>query len=283
MPREYDGLSYCAQQVRRFDRDRFLTALFAPPAVREDLLALFAFNHEIAKIAEVVHEPMAGHIRIQWWRESLDGLYAGTPRAHQVAGPLSTAIRRHGLTRDHFERLLDARERDLEDAPPNSMADLEAYAEATSATVVSLALEVLGARDEASGTAGRHIGIAWALTGLVRAVPFHARQRRLLLPGDLVREAELDLHDLFELREPRAAATVVRQVAQRAHEHLAHARARRRSVPREAVPALLPGTLAQRYLGVLRRHGHDPFAARVQMPPPDRPLRLLWASATGRF
>lgn len=283
MARDDDGLSYCAQQVRRFDRDRFLTALFAPAAVREDLFALFAFNHEVAKIAEVVREPMAGRIRLQWWRESLDGLYAGAPRRHQVAEPLSAAIRRHDLTRADFERLLDARERDLEDAPPPSTADLERYAEATSATLVSLALEVLGARDDSSRAAGRHVGIAWALTGLVRAVPFHARQRRLLLPGDLVQDAGLDPHDLFELRRPPAAAAVVRQVAQRAREHLAEARALRGRVPRAALPALLPGALARRYLGVLDRHGHDPFAARVQMTPPDRPLRLLWASTTGRF
>ena len=41
---ENEGLSYCAAEVRRYDRDRFLTALFAPPARREDLLALYAFG-----------------------------------------------------------------------------------------------------------------------------------------------------------------------------------------------------------------------------------------------
>ncbi|MEX2008823.1 MAG: squalene/phytoene synthase family protein, partial [Dongiaceae bacterium] len=38
------GLSYGAAEVRRGDRDRFLTALFAPADRREALFALYAFN-----------------------------------------------------------------------------------------------------------------------------------------------------------------------------------------------------------------------------------------------
>ena len=278
-----DHVDYCADLVRRHDRDRFLTCLFAPPAKRPALFALYAFNHEIAKVPEVVTEPMAGQIRIQWWREALDGIYAGTPRKHHVAEPLSAAVRDHDLSRAEFERLLDARERDLDDEPPADMFALEAYTEETAATMARLALEVLGARDEASRTAGRHVAIAWALTGLIRAVPFHAAQKRLMLPGDLVGESQLDPHDLFELRQPSEVRPVVARVAERARHHLEEARKQRRSVPKTATPALLPGALASGYLKTLGRLDHDPFAERVQGPLPGRGLRLLWGSTTGRF
>ena len=278
--RQADELTYCARQVRRFDHDRFLTCLFAPAGAREDLFALYAFNHEIAKVAEVVSEPMAGQIRIQWWREALDGLYAGTPRKHQVAEPLAAAIRRHDLSRDRFERLLDARERDLDSDPPATLDALEAYAGETSATLVELALEVLGQRDEAVRAAGRSVGVAYAMAGLARAVPFHAAQRRMMLPGNLAWEAGLDPHDLFELRRPREVRPVVAQIADRARARLDQARAAR--APKAAVPALLPAVLARRYLDVLARHDHDPFAERVQMQQPGRPWRLLWASLRGR-
>jgi len=276
-------LSYCGNLLRRYDHDRYLTCLFAPPDRREDLFAIYAFNHEIAKVAEVVTEPMAGQIRIQWWREGLDGFYDGTPRKHQVAEPLAAAIRRHGLTRAHFDRLLDARERDLDEMPPQDIADLEDYCAATSATLVQLALEILGVRGPETQEAGRRVGIAWALTGLLRAVPAHARQRRLMLPGDLVGESRLDPHDLFELRQPREVRPVVQQVAEHARSHLCQAEAARGALPKAAVPALLPGTLARQYLQVLARHNHDPFHPRVQLPLPGRPWRLLWAATTGRF
>jgi len=102
-------LSYAAVEVRRQDHERFLTALFAPPEHREALFALYAFNLEVAKTAEVVSEPMIGQIRLQWWRETLAGIYEqNRARRHQVAEPLAEAIAGAGLGRDHFERLLRA-------------------------------------------------------------------------------------------------------------------------------------------------------------------------------
>src|SRR5271156_3271915 len=83
-----DRLSPVGALVRRHDRDRFQTALFAPAARREALFALYAFNYEIARVRESVREPMLGQIRLQWWREAIDAAYAGAAsRRHEVAGP----------------------------------------------------------------------------------------------------------------------------------------------------------------------------------------------------
>ena len=60
-------LTYCAEQIRRFDNDRFLCTLFAPTAEREALAAVFAFNVEVARIRESVVERLLGEIRLQWW------------------------------------------------------------------------------------------------------------------------------------------------------------------------------------------------------------------------
>src|SRR5580693_257809 len=91
-----DRLSPVAALVRRHDRDRYQTALFAPADRREALFALYAFNYEIARVRESVTQPMLGQIRLQWWREVVDAAYAGLPpRSHVVAEPLATAIRRY--------------------------------------------------------------------------------------------------------------------------------------------------------------------------------------------
>ena len=92
--------AYCLEQVRRFDRDRYLAALFARSGPRADLLALYAFNLELAKIRELVREPMMGLIRLQWWRDCIAEIYAGNVRRHQVAQPLAAAVARHGLPRE---------------------------------------------------------------------------------------------------------------------------------------------------------------------------------------
>ena len=53
--------------------------------------------------------------------------------------PLADAIRRHNLPRDAFERLLLTRERDMDDTPFRTVAELEAYADGTSAALIALA------------------------------------------------------------------------------------------------------------------------------------------------
>ena len=293
--------SYCADQVRRFDHDRYLTCLFAPAGRREDLFALYAFNLEVAKIAEVVSEAPLGQIRLQWWRDAIEGIYADQPPRHEVAAPLAEAVRRHGLDRGAFERLIEAREFDLDRAPPETLSALEDYAEATSAGLVQLALRVLGAqgretqegcetqeaRETQEGreaaTAGRHVGIAWALVGLLRAVPFHAGQKRLYLPRDLGEAAGLKVGDLFELRSTPALRGVVGQVAERAAAHLGDARALGARVPKQALPALLLATLASQSLATLEKAGYNPFDVGVQAQLPGRAWRLWWGNLRRRY
>ncbi len=274
-----------ARLVRRHDHDRFLTALFAPAVSRAALFALYAFNYEVAKTREVVTEAALGRIRLQWWRDALDAIYAGAPpRRHEVVTPLAAAIRGRALPRAPFDALIDAREADLADEPPADLATLEAYAEASSAGLVLLALEVLGEGGAAAQAAGRAVGIAYALSGLLRAVPFHARARRLYLPRDLVAGAGLDVdRSLFELKPSPALSRVVEGVAARARSQLDAARALRPSLSRAALPALLPAVLAQADLARLARAGYDPFAPAVARPDPWRSWRLTLASLRGRY
>jgi phytoene synthase len=278
-------LSYVADQVRQFDHDRFLTALFVPAARREAVLAVFAFNLELARARELVREPMMGLMRLQWWRDAVEGIYAGSPRRHEVVAPLAAAVRDHRLERRLLDRLIDAREADMNPAPPADLAALADYAAATSGTLVRLVMAVLAAGNDVppgAGDAADAIGSAWALTGLVRAVPFHARARRLYLPQTVIDRAGLDVGLLFELRSSPALAEACRVVVEAARERLAAGRLAARAVPRPLRPALLPATLADIHLARLAGAGCDPFDPRVQQPAPGRAWRLLLASLTGR-
>jgi len=81
MPGAIRGLSPLAALVRRHDRDRYQTALFAPADRREAMFALYAFNYEIARVREIVTQPMLGQIRLQWWREIVDARLSAARRA----------------------------------------------------------------------------------------------------------------------------------------------------------------------------------------------------------
>src|SRR5262249_51595265 len=140
-------ISYCAGLLRRQDPDRYLTALFAPAGRREALFALYAFNLELGRVRESVREPLMGRMRLQWWRDCLEEIAAGQPRAHEIARPLAAAIAAHDLNPVLLERLIDAREQDMDPDPPADPAALVDYARGTSAVLTELALEVLGRPD----------------------------------------------------------------------------------------------------------------------------------------
>lgn len=277
------ALSYCAAEVRRHDPERFLAAVFAPAERRESLFALYAFNLEIAKIRELVSEPMLGEIRLQWWRDAIAEIYDGAPRRHAVVAALADAVAGAGLSRGGFDRLIDARALDLADAPPATLERLEGYAADTSSGLLHLSLQVLDADTEASRQAATHVGIAWALTGLVRAMPFHLRAKRIYLPDELVRRHGVVRDDVLELRSSDALRAAVRDLAACASAHLAEARRVRAVVPANALPALLPARLASAHLRRIARAGFDPFAPALAAPLRFPGLRLAWSSLRRQY
>jgi len=278
-------LSASAQDVRRHDRDRFVLSLFAPSEAREALFTLYAFNLEIARVRELVTEPLLGRIRLQWWRDMIERLFDGASGVeHPAAVELGKVIRAHGLSRQPFDQLLQARETDLEPAPPADLAELETYAAGTSASLQMSALEILGAgQSEAARAAARHVGIAWALSGMLRAFPYHAVAGRILLPFSLLDAQGIDVADLLAGKPPKEPlAEVARQLAAQAHKHLAEARSLRPDIPKSAFPALLPASMAETYLRRLGRTGYDLCDQTWSRPRP-RPVLLAWNSWRGRY
>ena len=273
---------YCREQFCRLDPDRYLCALLAPGATRPAIFALYAFNLEIARVRELAREPKAGEIRLAWWHEAIEDAYAGRVRHHAVAEPLARAIARYRPRRSWFEALIEARALDLTEAAPATLEDLERYAEATSGGLQLLSLDFLGVQSAAADEAARRVGIARALLGLSRAVPFHASAGCMYLPCDLAAQEGLALHDLASGQGSDALRRVVKIVVERAGDHLAAARAAP-DVPHEALPALWPAWLADLYRSRLARAGHDPFSDRLDAAPLRKQFRVLSGALTGRY
>lgn len=273
-----EAFAWCAAEVRRVDYDRYLSALFAPRHVRQHLFAVYAVNHEIAKTAETAREPLAGAIRLQWWREAMDEVYAGKPRRHEAVLALAETLRAHDLPRDQFEALIDAREHDFEESPFADMAALEAYADATSGNVMRLAARILGA-GAALDAQARDAGIAYALTGLLRAFPFRAARRNLVLPLDLLRKMGVNSEDVFAGHNSVALNSVLQEIANAARKRLQAARIPK---PGDAFSVLFPAALCPLYLRIMTRSDFDPFRDATDVGPFRRQLAMLGAALRGR-
>jgi phytoene synthase len=225
-----------AALVRRHDPDRFLTALFAPPDRRDVLLTLYAFNHELARAREVASEPPLALIRLQWWREVIEG----EQRRHEVALPLSQAIAAGSLDRDLLLPLIVARESEAY-GEFETLADWRAWLLAGAGGLAVAAAAALGAPDP---EVLRPFGAAYGVAGLLRASGVLAAQGRCLLPQDLL--AAHDLSPEGFVHDPGAAPgrAVLKDVVREGQALLAQGRPR--AVPRTAVAAALPAVLARR-------------------------------------
>src|SRR6201987_495894 len=178
-----EAVSYCAELVRSADRDRYIATLFAPAHNRNALYALYAFNVEVAQVRDRAREAAPGEIRLQWWREVLQGERQREAMAGPVAASLLDAIERHRLPVDAMLALLDARRFDLYDEPMRTIAELEDSALRIESALIAMAAQLLGAD---AAAAARPAGIASALTQLLAAVPGHAARRQLYLPVELL-------------------------------------------------------------------------------------------------
>ena len=148
--------------VRRADPDRWLSSRFiADECARADVLALYAYDHELARAPRVASNPLLGEIRLTWWREALDDVFEGRPaRAHPTARALADVVLRRGLAREPLETLIDARYREL-DKTPMRETELLDWARDTGGIGAQVAAQILDpAADAKLALAG---GAAWAL------------------------------------------------------------------------------------------------------------------------
>lgn len=260
-------LSYCGQDLRLHDPDRFLITLLLPASVREALWALFAFNYEIAKTREVVTETQLGLIRLQWWREGIDEIYAGkSVREHAVLLALQDVIQAYDLPKEHFERLIYAREFDLEDVLPANLEGLINYADFTTTPLFRLAVKITG--DDVDDEMVRAVAVNYALSGLLRAVAFHARQRRCYLPEDLLQMYGVKPSQLYEFKPQEGLSGVLEAVCAEIQADLR---------PKNKFLALSQALALMNQQHIVKC-GYNPLHPKAFIPVAFKEIRLFWAS-----
>jgi len=273
-----DAFDHCEEQVRAGDKDRFLATLFAPEKYRRPLYALYAFNLEVARVRELAREPMPGEIRLQWWRDALLGTGQGEAASNPVAAALREVVVRYRLPLAALADLIDARSVDLYDDPMPSCAGLKTYAAQTSSVLFDLAARILrdGKEPGAADLIG-HAGSAYAIAGLLRALPVHAGRRQLYVPADLMQRYGAQAEDAFAGRATTELRTVLAELRLRARQHLDAARDLVGTAPEAIMPALLPVALVCPALDRMERRSYRPFN------PPELPQWrrqwILWRAA----
>ncbi len=251
-----EQVAACAALVERGDPDRWLSAMAAPPAARAALMVLAAFNLEVARAPWVTREPLIARMRLQFWRDVVAEAGTSPPPAHEVAGPLAALIAARGLPAALFDRVIDARERDIDPAPFDDEAALWSYLESTSGALMAVSVRALGG---AADAVAFDRGAAQGLANYLMAIPALEAAGRHPLPDG----------------RPDAVAALARAGLARI------ARARGSAVERSARPALLAAWRAGALLRQAARQPGRVAEGALGQSEFTRRGALLWRSLVG--
>jgi 15-cis-phytoene synthase len=269
--------AYCEGLLRREDKDTWLASLFVPRERRRHIHALYAFNLEIARVQKIVSEPLLGEIRFQWWRDAFGG--KGEAKANPVAAALLETIARFDLPQAPLRELISARRADLYGDPVPSVAALEAYTEATCANLFRLAALILdGAETAASLDAARHAGIAYGITGLLRALPWHCARGHVCVPVEILQAHAASRDDFVAGHASPEVLAALACTRARARAHLDIFLTKLSGLPEKCRPAFLPACLCEPYLRLMEKPGYDPFKTVIELPQWKRQWSLWRAS-----
>lgn len=282
----------CAHAVRarsKADYEHYLCGLLLPAHVQAPYFALRAFNIETARIRQITSDGHTASGRFVFWRETVRAMGAGRgPPAGQrdpVVRALADAVARFRLPRRWLERVIESRAADAVRVQPISLAELEAYAEGTGASLAYATLELLGVRDVPADHVASHVGKACAIALVLRGTPHHLARMHSYIPVEVATKHGLATPALLADRGSAQLCDAVLQVATVGKQHLDHASELLGST---AVPALarrvfLPGVLARRTFAQLERVSFDVFAPQLQRRDALLQLRLAYHAYRGTF
>jgi len=244
------------EYLKTVDPDRCRAAMFADAKTRGALLTLYAFHAEVAKVPELVSEPMIGNIRYQWWRDALDEIYSGQAvRQHEVTTLLAKIVRDYDVPRYWLDGLIDGRERDLDPTPFKNIAAAQKYCRSTSGTLMQIAGHIADPKSDSASllTAGE----AWGMTGLARSWKYYH--------GSIL--SNIEFEDLLEATE---------KTYLNAQEELRKPNAK--IMPSVAYLCLVPSFVRR-----MKVRDYHPAEMTPNYPPLQKQLSLMKAIFTGRI
>jgi len=249
-----EAYAHCAEVARNEDRDRWLGALFAPPQTRPHLHALIAFERELSRLRESVRDPMAGELRLAWWREALTGARPEEAQGHPIAAALVDTLQKFRPPAHLIENAVTARQFDLYDDAFPTVVELEAYLGETRSGLLQIAAFALAdGRDVAAAEASGFAGVALGLIELMRGL-WRPRALTGFIPSEILMASS---EDLRARRASPPVAAALRDLAALARRRLAEAEAALTKLPKALAPAYSGLATAPLWIPAIERAGAD--------------------------
>lgn len=272
--------NYCVEIVRDRDREGYLCGLLMPKDSQKAYFAMQAFNVELASIKDgsarlrggADNSSLALQMKFQRWKDLIEDAYTARDygvnsgdespyAADPVACSLTRAVHDKELTRRFLERLLEARDADVEIVQLNTLQEVTRYAEESVSSRLYLTLECMGIRDDAADEVASHAGVGIGVLTNLRAAPFRVAMGEIPIPVELLPPSFpygmlQDLADVPDTAWPADQdeqdwKDAIEQMAAVASGHLLKAQSLQGQIPKAGRACLLPMIPAMQFLSKL--------------------------------
>ncbi len=255
-------LAACRDLLRVGSKSFHAASLLLPRRVRDPATALYAFCRLGDDAVDDAADPAEGLAEM---RARLDAAYRGAPLDHPADRAFAHVVEAHDMPRELPEALLDGFAWDAAGRRYETLDDVHAYAARVAGTVGAMMTLLMGVRRHAALARATDLGTAMQLTNIARDVGEDARNGRLYLPRQWLREADVE-PDAF-LAAPvfsAGVASVTARLLAEATRLYARAEAGSAMLPRDCRPAIRAAHNIYAEIGAeVTRAGYDSVSRRA--------------------
>ena len=258
---DYD-LQACRNLMRAGSKSFFAASLLLPARVCAPASALYAFCRLADDAIDLGADPAA---EMQGLRQRLDAIYAGRPGPHDADRALAHVVQQFALPRLLLDALLEGFLWDATGRRYETLDELQDYAARVAGTVGAMMTLVMGASSARALARACELGVAMQLTNIARDVGEDARNGRLYLPRQWLREAGIDADAwLCAPRFDAAIAGVIQRLLQAAEALYKQAEHGVAELPRDCRSAIMAARWVYAEIGEqLQREGLDSVNQRT--------------------
>jgi len=277
-------LAACRALLRTGSRTFYAASFLLPRRVRDPATALYAFCRLADDAIDLSDAPAAV---LSVLSQRLDRAYEGRPLDNPADRAFARTVAHFNVPKALPAALLEGFEWDARLQRYETLSDLHGYAARVAGTVGAMMALLMGARDAGQIARATDLGAAMQLTNIARDVGEDARNGRLYLPLEWMRQAGLD-PDAW-LAEPvfnEAIASVVARLLGAANDLYERAGSGIQSLPADCRPGIYAARFLYAEIGhELERRGLDSVSQRTVVSG-SRKVQLLGralaATASGR-
>jgi phytoene synthase len=240
----------------------FAASLLLPLRVRAPATALYAYCRLADDAVDLGHD---AHAEMGGLQARLGAIYDGRPGTEHADRALCQVVHRFAIPRELLDGLLEGFLWDAQGRRYETLNDVQDYGARVAGTVGAMMSLVMGTRSPSALARACELGVAMQLTNIARDVGEDARNGRLYLPRQWLREEGLDpeawlRRPIFNPAIARSTARLL-AVAEGLYRRAEHGVA---ELPMDCRPAIQAARLVYAEIGhQLQRSGLDSVNQRA--------------------